>query len=62
MEFDCEDTALKVLGELTDFIYDENKSEKENYDWRKSKDFTVLDNKLDLSLRVAEEGVGKFFI
>ena len=57
VEFDSEIIALETLGELTDFKYDETKSDLENFDWRKSKDYKVIDIKLDLSIRVSEEDV-----
>ena len=57
VEFENEEIALEIFSKLTNFKYDETKSELENYDWRKSKKYQVLDNVLDLSLRISEENV-----
>ena len=55
-EFDNEESSLATFWNFTNSNYDDSKSELENYNWKKSKNFMKMNRELDIEIRVAEEG------
>ena len=57
MEFDKEEISLEIFQELSNYKIDENISDLENFDWKPSKSFMIIETEVELLLRVSEEGV-----
>ena len=55
-EFDNEESSLATFWNFTNSNYDDSKSELENYNWKKSKNYMKMNRELDIEIRVAEEG------
>ena len=55
-EFDNEESSLGTYWHFSNSNYDDSKSELENYNWKKSKNFMKMNRELDIEIRVAEEG------
>ena len=55
-EFDNEESSLGTFWNFTNSNYDDSKSELENYNWKKSKNYMKMNRELDIEIRVAEEG------
>jgi hypothetical protein len=55
-EFDNEESSLDTFWFFSNSTYDKSKSELENYNWKKSKNFMKMNRELDIEIRVAEEG------
>ena len=56
VEFDNEESSLETFWYFSNSTYDKSKSELENYNWKKSKNFMKMNRELDIEIRVAEEG------
>jgi hypothetical protein len=56
VEFDNEESSLDTFWYFSNSTYDKSKSELENYNWKKSKNFMKMNRELDIEIRVAEEG------
>ena len=56
VEFDNEESSLGTYWNFTNSNYDDSKSELENYNWKKSKNYMKMNRELDIEIRVAEEG------
>ena len=56
VEFDNEESSLETYWNFTNSNYDDSKSELENYNWKKSKNYMKMNRELDIEIRVAEEG------
>ena len=56
VEFDNEESSLGTYWHFTNSNYDDSKSELENYNWKKSKNYMKMNRELDIEIRVAEEG------
>jgi len=57
VEFDKEEISLEIFQELSNYKIDENISDLENFDWKPSKSFMIIETEVELLLRVSEEGV-----
>jgi hypothetical protein len=57
VEFDKEEISLEIFQELSNYKIDENISDLENFDWKPSKSFMIIETEVKLLLRVSEEGV-----
>ena len=56
VEFDNEESSLGTYWHFSNSNYDDSKSELENYNWKKSKNYMKMNRELDIEIRVAEEG------
>jgi hypothetical protein len=56
VEFDNEESSLETFWYFSNSTYDKSKSELENYNWKKSKNYMKMNRELDIEIRVAEEG------
>ena len=56
VELDNEETTLRAFETLTGFQIDKDKSEIDNYNWKKSKTFVKMNRELDIEVRIAVEG------
>lgn len=56
VELDNEDITLKAFEALTSSQIDKDKSDYDNYNWKKSKTFVKMNRELDIEVRIAIEG------
>ena len=56
VELDNEEITLRAFETLTGFQIDKDKSEIDNYNWKKSKTFVKMNRELDIEVRIAVEG------
>lgn len=57
LEFDNESSSLATFEELTERKIDSEKSDLENFDWKKSKSFKVDSEDVEIMLRISDEEV-----
>jgi len=56
VEFDNELICLEAYSLLTHYEIDKNKSDIENFNWRKSLNYMIMNRELDIEVRIAVEG------
>ena len=56
VELDNEEITLRAFETLTGLQIDKDKSEYDNFNWKKSKTFIKMNRELDIEVRIAVEG------